>query len=68
MFLDSTQIEKANKNAFAKFDKTLGAPSASTPSSSNPTDRYDNGVFIFGNSADSFCVEILRGFWNAAYD
>ncbi|CAB4005179.1 dnaJ homolog subfamily C member 2 isoform X1 [Paramuricea clavata] len=41
---DTTQMEKANKNAFAKFDKTLAAPSASTPSTSNPTERYDNGT------------------------
>ena len=40
---DTTQIEKANKNAFAKFDKTLAAPSASAPIPSNPTERYENG-------------------------
>lgn len=42
-FLDSAQKDQVNKNAFAKFDKTVATPSSAASSLSNPSERYDNG-------------------------
>lgn len=46
-YSDVTQIENTNKNAFAKFDKTVGSPSPSAQATLSPTKRDKPGEGSF---------------------